>query len=81
MNIRDHETKIFFNVLTGGIKILSQNDRFEYGRISEFNTSTEDKIKYTIGLLNIIRKLRYRQSILADARKKVIEAQLGFQRH
>jgi hypothetical protein len=81
MNIRHNDTKIFFNVLTGGIKILSENGRFEYGRISEFSTSTEDRIKYTIGLLNIIRKLRYRQTILADARKKVIEAQICFQRH
>lgn len=81
MNIRPNETKIFFNVLTGGIKILSANGRFEYGRISEHHASTEDRIKYTIGLLKIIRRLRSRQSTLADARRKLIEAQINLQRH
>jgi len=79
--MRPKETKIFFNVLTGGIKILSENGRFDYGRISESNTSVQDRIKYTIGLLNIIRKLKSRQAILADARKKLIEAQINSQHH
>jgi hypothetical protein len=70
-----------YNVLTGGIKILSANGRFEYGRISKSDTSMEDQLKYTIGLLKIIRKLKSRQTILADARQRLIEAQIYYRRN
>lgn len=76
MNIRPDETKICYNVLTGSIRILSQNGRFEYRRMSEPRASAEDRIKDLIVLLKIVRKLRSRQTALAGAKKKLIEAQL-----
>jgi hypothetical protein len=81
MNIQRNETQILFNVLTGGIKILSKNGRFDYGRISEFDESPDDRIKFMIGLLKIIRKLKARQATLTEARKKLIEVQINSQRH
>ena len=79
MNTRPDETKILFNVLTGEIKVLSVNSRFEYLNISKTGTS-RDRIKYMIGLLKIIRKLKSSQTIIADAQKKIIEAQIYSQR-
>jgi hypothetical protein len=76
MNIRPDETKICYNVLTGSIRILSPNGRFDYRRMSEPKPSAEDRIKDLIALLKIVRKLRSRRSVLAGARKKLIEAQL-----
>lgn len=76
MEIRPDEMKICYNVLTGSIRILSQNGRFEYRRMLEPKASPEDRIKDLIVLLKIVRKLRSRQTTLAGARKKLIEAQL-----
>ena len=76
MNIRTNEIKIWYNVLTGTIRILSANGRFEYRRMSERKDLTEDRIKDLIVLLKVVRKLRSRQTALASGRKKIIEAQL-----
>lgn len=81
MNIRRGETKICYNVLTGSIRILSQNGRFEYRRMSHAGGPTEDRIRDLIALLKIIGKLRSRQTTLAGARKKLIEAQLFRRQH
>jgi hypothetical protein len=75
MNIRTNEIKICYN-LTGTIRILSANGRFEYRRMSERKASTEERIKDLIVLLKVVRKLRSRETTSASARKKIIEAQL-----
>jgi hypothetical protein len=81
MNIRRNETQILFNVLTGGIKILSKNGRLDYGRIPAFDGSPDDRTKFMVGLLKIIRKLKARQASLTEVRKKLIEVQISSQRH
>jgi hypothetical protein len=81
MNIRPDEMKICYNVLTGGIRVVSANGHFEYRRLSEPNASSQDRLKDLVALLKIVRKLRSRQTTLAGARKKCIEAQMFGQRH
>lgn len=76
MNIRPNEIKICYNVLTGAVKVISANGRFEYGRLSGHETSTQERIKHLVVLLKIVKKLKSRQTTLACARKSIIEAQI-----
>lgn len=76
MNIRTGEMRICYNVLTGSIRILSANGRFEYKRIWRPDASKEQRIKDFVLLLKSIRKLQSRHTF-AVARRKLIEAQLN----
>jgi hypothetical protein len=77
MNARTSEMKICYNVLTGSVKILSANGRFEYKRMWAPDVSREQRIKDLVVLLKIIRKLQSRQTAFAVARRKLIEVQLN----
>lgn len=81
MNIRSNEIKICYNVLTGAIKVISENGRFEYGRLSDPEASSQERIKHLVVLLKIVKKLRSRKSTLANARRRLIEAQICCQRN
>ena len=76
MPILPNEIKIYYNVLTGAVRILSATGRFEYSRLSEPKASTQDRIKDLIVLLRIVRKLKSHQTTITGARKKLIEAQI-----
>lgn len=79
MNFRRDEMRIYYNVLTGSLRILSPNGRFEYRiacRTLRHKAPPEDRIRDLIVLLKVVRKLRSRQTSLASVRKKIIEAQL-----
>ena len=81
MNIQTNEIKICYNVLTEAIRVFSVNRRFEYGRLSDHEASMQERMKHLVALLKIVRKLRSRQTTLASARKKLIEAQLFRRQH
>ena len=81
MTIRPNEIKICYNVLTGAIRILSANGRFEYSRLLEPKASTQDRIKDLIVLLKIVRNLKSHRTTITSARKKLIEAQMCRQLH
>jgi hypothetical protein len=77
MNVETSEMKICYNVLTGSIRILSANGRYEYKRMWEPDVTRERRIKDLVVLLKIMRKLQSRQITSAVARRKLIEAQLN----
>jgi hypothetical protein len=77
MNLRPGKMTICYNILSGSIRILSANGRFEYKRIWEPDASKEQRIKDLVVLLKIVRKLQSPQTTLAATRRKLIEAQLN----
>ena len=71
------EKRIFFNVITGRIKIISNSDRLNYATIFDLHSSRSQRLQQAIELLKIIKKFKSRQAVLADAQRKVIEVQIN----
>jgi hypothetical protein len=77
MRTESPEKRIFFNVITGRIKIISNSDRLNYATIFDLHSSRSQRLQQAIELLKIIKKFKSRQAVLADAQRKVIEVQIN----
>jgi hypothetical protein len=70
------EKRIFFNVITGRIKIISNSDRLNYATIFDLHSSPGQRLQQAIELLKIIQKFKSRQTVLTNAQRKLIEVQI-----
>ena len=75
MSVRS-EIKVFNNVLSGKIKVISANRVVFLTRTVEGNGSSRQRIKDSFLLLRLIQRLKARQRILMVTRKKIIPIQV-----